>query len=83
MKEKEPVSKKWHESILHRNKLWDKSDKSTLHRMGMELSKKLQVVKKSWNYPPYQSSKKNYQMDSNNNNLGKFNMITEKVINKP
>ena len=30
--------------------------------------------------PLYQSSIKNYQVDSNNNNLGKSNMIKEKFI---
>ena len=33
--------------------------------------------------PLYPSSKKNYQVDSDNNNLGESNMIKEKVIKHP
>ncbi len=31
----------------------------------------------------YPSSKKKYQVDSDNNNMGEYNMIKEKVINNP
>ena len=40
------------------------------------------LVKMSQDDPLYPSSK-NYQVDSNNNNLGESNMIKEKVINNP
>ena len=35
-----------------------------------------------WSPLPFQQ-KKNYQVDSNNNNLGESNMIKEKIINNP
>ncbi len=35
----------------------------------------------SWDDPFYPHSKKNGQVDSDNNNLGESNTITEKVIN--
>ena len=44
---------------------------------------KVPLVNMSQDDPLYPSSKKNYQVDSNNNNLGESNMIKEKVINNP
>ena len=44
---------------------------------------KVPLVKMSQDDPLYPSSKKNYQVDSNNNNLGESTMIQEKVINNP
>ena len=50
----------------------------------MEMSdNKVPLVKMSQDDPLNPSSKKNYQVDSNNNNLGESNMIKEKVINNP
>ena len=43
--------------------------------------KKVPLVKMSQSDPLYPSSKNNYQVDSNNNNLGESNMIKEKAIN--
>ena len=42
---------------------------------------KVPLVKMSKDDPIYSSSKKNYQVNSNNNNLGESNMIKEKIIN--
>ena len=42
--------------------------------------KKVPFVKMSQDDPLYPSSK-NYQVDSNNNNLGESNMFKEKIIN--
>ena len=44
---------------------------------------KVPLVKMSQDDPLNPSSKKNYQVDSNNNNMGEFDMIKEKVINNP
>ena len=44
---------------------------------------KVPLVKMSQDDPLNPSSKKNYQVDSDNNNLGESNMIKEKVINNP
>ncbi len=44
---------------------------------------KVPLLKMSQDDPLNPSSKKNYQVDSNNNNLGESNMIKEKVINNP
>mgnify|MGYP001439259889 FL=1 len=44
---------------------------------------KVPLVNMSQDDPLYPSSKKNYQVDSDNNNLGESNLIKEKVINKP
>ena len=44
---------------------------------------KVPLVKMSQDDPLYPSSKKNYQVDSNNNNLGESNMFKEKIINNP
>ena len=41
------------------------------------------LVKMSQDDPLDQSSQKNYQVDSDNNNLGESNMIKEKVVNNP
>ena len=43
--------------------------------------KKVPLVKMSYDDPLYPSS--NYQVDSDNNNLGESNMIKEKVIKNP
>ena len=49
----------------------------------MEISgNQVPLVKMSQDDPLYPSSK-NYQVDSDNNNLGESNMIKEKVINNP
>ena len=48
--------------------------------MKMSSDKKVLLGKMSQDDPLYQSSIKNYQVDSNNNNLGKSNMIKEKFI---
>ena len=45
--------------------------------------KKVPLVNMSQDDPLNPSSKKNYQVDSNNNNPGDSNMIKEKVINNP
>ena len=44
---------------------------------------KVPLVKMSQDDPLNPSSKKNYQVDSDNNNMGESNMIKEKVINNP
>ena len=44
---------------------------------------KVPLVKMSQDDPLNPSSKKNYQVDSDNNNLGESNMFKEKVINNP
>ena len=41
---------------------------------------KVPLVKMSQDYPLNPSSKKNYQVDSDNNNMGESKMIKEKVI---
>ena len=41
------------------------------------------LVRMSQDDPLNPSSKKNYQVDSDNNNMGKSNMIKEKVMNNP
>ena len=51
--------------------------------MKEDSDNKVPLVKMSQDDPLYPSSKKNYQVDSNNNNLGESNMIKEKVINNP
>ena len=51
--------------------------------MKQESDNKVPLVKMSQDDPLYPSSKKNYQVDSNNNNMGEFTMIKEKVINNP
>ena len=45
--------------------------------------KQMPLVKVSQDDPLNPSSKKDYQVDSNNNNMGESNMIKEKVINNP
>ena len=45
--------------------------------------KKVPLVNMSQDDPLNPSSKKNYQVDSDNNNMGESNMIKEKVINNP
>ena len=52
-----------------------------LLNMKLHSDKKVPFVKMSQDDPLYPSSKKNYQVDSDNNNLGESNMIKEKVIN--
>ena len=42
---------------------------------------KVPLVKMSQDDPLYPSSKKNYQVDSENNNQGESNMFKEKIIN--
>ena len=42
---------------------------------------KVPIVKMSWDYPLYPSSK-NDQVDSDNNNLGESNMIKDKEMKK-
>ena len=44
---------------------------------------KVTLVKLSQDDPLNPSSKKKYQVDSDNNNLGEFIMFKEKVINNP
>ena len=44
---------------------------------------KVPLIKMSRDDPLYPSSKKNYQVDSDNNNMGESNMIKEKVIKNP
>ena len=44
---------------------------------------KVPLVEMSQDDPLYPSSKKKYQVDSDNNNMGEYNMIKEKVINNP
>ena len=51
--------------------------------MKEQSDNKAPLVKMSQYDPLYPSSKKNYQVDSNNNNLGESNMIKEKVIKNP
>ena len=45
--------------------------------------KKVPFVKMSQDNPLYPPSKKNDQVDIDNNNLGESTMIQEKVINNP
>ena len=49
--------------------------------MKEDSDNKVPLVKMSQDDPLYPSSKKNYQVDSNNNNLGESNMFKEKIIN--
>ena len=51
--------------------------------MKEDSDNKVPLVKMSQDDPLYPSSKKNYQVDSDNNNRGESNMIKEKVINNP
>jgi len=44
---------------------------------------KVPLIKMSQDDPLNPSSKKNYQVDSDNNNLVESTMIQEKVINNP
>ena len=48
--------------------------------MNEKCDNKVPLVKMSQDDPLYPSSKKNYQVDSNNNNLGESNMFKEKII---
>ena len=49
--------------------------------MKEDSDNKVPLVKMSQDDPLYPSS--NYQVDSDNNNLGESNMIKEKVVNNP
>ena len=50
----------------------------------MEMSdNKVPLVNMSQDDPHDPPSTKNYQVDSDNNNLGESNMIKEKVVNNP
>jgi len=51
--------------------------------MNEQSDNKVPLVKMSQDDPLNPSSKKNYQVDSNNNNLWESNMFKEKVINNP
>ena len=51
--------------------------------MKEDSDNKVPLVKMSQDDPLNPSSKKNYQVDSNNNNMGESNMIKDKVTNNP